>query len=186
MIDLKLYLGLSESGESDPVNDSLLDRLIDYASERIESHCGRAFASEAITEYQDGSGTDSLVLRRRPVTALTAVYEDADREFATETEIPAAELALYPEAGIVVRPGSVFPRGTRNVKAVYTAGYATVPDDLAVACVKLAASWYAHARAGADGVARETLGDYTAVYAALPLPADVEAITTHYREPAVG
>jgi len=184
LADLKLYLGISESGESDAVNDSLLDQLIAYASERIESHCGRKFASAEVTEYHDGSGTDRIVLARRPVSALSAVYEDADREFGEEMKLSEDETALYPDEGVVVRPASLFPRGTRNVKVEYTGGYAAVPDDLAAACVKLAAAWYSHARAGADGVGRETLGGYSAHYEKRPLPADVEAMLAPYCESA--
>ena len=176
---LKLYLGIDDTDTS---QDDLLDALLDYASERIESHCGRLFASEALTEYLDGTGTDRVCLSRRPVDSLTAVYEDADREFADDTEVDSDDLVLYPETGLVVRQGAVFARGSRTLKAVYTAGYAAIPDDVAAACVKLAAAWYAHARAGADGITREHLGDYEAVYAAEPRPADVEAMLQPYCE----
>ena len=176
---LKLYLGI-DSSDSD--HHDLLDALIAYASERIESHCRRAFASAAVTEYLDGPGTSRLVLARRPVTALTGVYEDSGRTFGEDAAIDPDDLALYPETGVVERVGAVFPRGTRNIKVAYTGGYATVPDDVALACVKLAAAWYAHARSGADGVLRETLGDYSAEYSASALPADVEGALAHYRE----
>ncbi len=180
---LKLYLGIDASDTS---RDDLLDALLAYASERIESHCARAFASAGVTEYLDGPGTTRLVLARRPVTVLTGVYEDSDREFGEDTAVPDDELALYPETGVVERIGAVFPRGTRNVKAVYTGGYSTVPDDVALACVKLAAAWYAHARTGADGLRRETLGDYSADYSCSALPADVEGALRPYLEPRLG
>ena len=62
----------------------------------------------------------------------------------------------------------------------------TVPDDVALACVKLAAAWYAHARTGADGLRRETLGDYSADYSCSALPADVEGALRPYLEPRLG
>jgi uncharacterized phiE125 gp8 family phage protein len=178
---LKLYLGIdgAETGE-----DDLLEALLAYASERIESYCSRRFAEEELTEYIDGDGTDRLVLGRRPVASLAGIYVDSDREFGEDTKLLELERVLYPATGIVVWVGGIFPRGTRNVKAVYTAGYAQIPDDLAAACVKLAASWYAHAKSGADGVRRETLGDYSADYACAELPADVEAMLAPYREAA--
>lgn len=176
---LKLYLGIDAA---DSGQDDLLDALIAYASERIESHCRRKFASAAVTEYLDGTGISRLVLARRPVTALTGVYEDSDRDFGDDTEIDPDDLELYPETGLVAWTGGVFPRGTRNLKVEYTGGYATVPDDVAVACVKLAAAWYAHARSGADGLRRETLGDYSADYSGRELPANVEGALAPYRE----
>ena len=178
---LKLYLGIDAS---DSDHDALLDALLAYASERIESHCRRAFASAGVTEYLDGTGTSRLVLARRPVTELAGVYEDSGREFGDDTKLIDLELALYPETGVVERVGAVFPRGTRNIKAEYTGGYAAIPDDVAIACVKLAAAWYAHARTGADGLATETLGGYAAEYSALSLPADVEGALAPYRDPA--
>ncbi len=178
---LRLYLGI---GASDTEHDDLLDALIDYASERIESHCRRAFASAAVTEYLDGTGTSRIVLPRRPVTVLTSIHEDSGRAFAADTEVDPADLVLHPERGIVDRVGGVFARGARTLKVAYTAGYATVPDDVALACVKLAAAWFAHARSGADGVRRESLGGYAAEYAASALPADVEGALAPYREQA--
>jgi len=180
---LKCYLGVAASDEG---QDALFDQLLAYASERIESHCGRKFKSEEITEDRDGTGTREMVLSRRPVTELAEVCEDADREFGEKTKLPELDLVLYPDAGVVARQGAVFPRGDRNVRVVYTAGYGTIPDDLAAACVKLAAAWYAHARTGGDGVGRESLGDYSVEYAAASLPSDVEAALAPYREPAVG
>ena len=177
---LKRYIGIDATDTS---QDALLGDLIDYASERIETHCGRRFASEAITEYADGSGTTELVLSRRPVTELTSVRVDADREFSEETALDLSEqIVLRAESGVVERVDAVFPRGASNIRIEYTAGYETVPDDIELAAVKLAAAWYAHARAGADGVKRETLGGYSAEYARAALPADVEAILDPYRE----
>jgi uncharacterized phiE125 gp8 family phage protein len=179
--DLKRYLGIDAGDTS---QDDLLDDLIDYASERIETHCRRRFASEELTEYLDGPGTTELVLSRRPVSVLSSVRVDADRGFAAETEVDSSELVLRADAGVAERVGAIFPAGARNVRVEYTAGYSTVPDDLALACVKLAAAWYAHARAGADGVTREALGDHSATFSASALPADVEAMLEPYRERA--
>ena len=120
---LKLYLGIDAS---DAAQDDLLDALNAYASERIESHCRRAFASDTVTDYLDGTRTSRLVLSRRPVTALTSIHEDSDRAFAADTEIDSADLVLHPEQGIVDRLGAVFAPGARTVKVVYTAGYASI------------------------------------------------------------
>jgi hypothetical protein len=180
---LKRYLGIDAS---DSTHDDLIDELIAYASERIESYCRRRFASEEVTEYHDGPGTNEIVLLRRPVSGTPQVYVDSDREFPESSRLPASEVVVYPETGVLVRIGADIPGGRRNVKVAYAAGYGTVPDDLEAACVKLAASWYAHARSGADGVRKETLGDYAAEYSDREPPADVASLLSPYREPSAG
>ncbi len=178
-VALKRYLGIDAS---DTAQDDLLDDLIAYASERLESYCARRFGLADLTEYLDGPGTSELVLARRPVTALTSVRIDADRDFAAESEVDSSELVLHAEAGVVERVGAVFPSGASNVRAQYSAGYTSIPDDIEAAAIKLSAAWYAHARSGADGLTTETLGDYSARYAHAALPADVAAMLAPYRE----
>lgn len=180
---LKRYLGI---GGSDGSQDALLDALLAGASERIETYCRRRFAMEELEEFYDGPGTALLVLRRRPVVELDALYEDIDGDFGEESLVPPQELILYPNEGIIRRLVGVFPAAPRSIKVKYTAGYSSIPDDLSVACLKLAASWFAHSSSGSDGLKRESLGDYSAEYERAPLPEDVESILGPYREPASG
>ena len=102
---LKLYLGIDAA---DTGSDDLLDGLLAYASERIESHCRRRFAEEALTEYLDGRGSAELVLSRRPVSSLDEVCIDPDREFGPETALEASDTELNPTLVPILEPGFDF------------------------------------------------------------------------------
>ncbi len=116
--------------------------LLDAAEEFIVAHCQRSFGLSETTDYLDGAGTPELVLSRRPVTELYAVFVAPDDRPDLFSLLSSGEITLHAESGIIERVGSVFPRGTRNIKVGYAAGYSVIPEDLALACVKLAAQLY--------------------------------------------
>lgn len=61
------------------VNNYLLERLIDRASDLIESLCHRKFASRSYTsELYDGTGLPTLQLDNWPVTAISRLSADWD------------------------------------------------------------------------------------------------------------
>jgi hypothetical protein len=54
----------------------------------------------------------------------------------------------------------VMPDAVKSVLIEYTAGYATVPDDIEQACIEIAAMMYRDRRRD-SGLASESLGDYS-------------------------
>lgn len=176
---LKIYLGITDSDE-----DAILDDLIDAVSEWIESFCGRKFASATVTEYHDGYGDARVVLKRRPVDSITSVHDDLDRDYEAAELVDADDYTFYPESGILQHVNGTFQDGIRNVKVVYVAGYATIPDDLALACRMLCAEIYNRAEQGADGIALERVGEYSANYVLMmkEMGRQVKAILSRYRE----
>lgn len=172
---LKRYLGIPAEETSE---DDLLGSFLEQATRLIQTYCGRELFDAERDEELDGGGTDRLVLTEHPVTELVSVEEDG-------REIPATELVLYANEGLLVRDGAVFSKGSRNVLVTYRAGYAAVPEDLELACLKTAASLYARAKAGADGVLRQSFGAYSAEYGP-GLPREVESLIAAYGNPAAG
>lgn len=80
-----LKVGLKVS-LSDTSSDQLLQLCLDAAERAVRTFCkrpGLQSPAAAWTEYQDGSGTDRLVLRHYPVTALTSVNEDVAGYYGT-------------------------------------------------------------------------------------------------------
>lgn len=171
LADVKTYLGLTTTA-TDPV----LQSLITGASAWIESFCSRVFAQATYTEIRNGNGGNRLFLANAPVSAVSSVTVDGQA-------IPAASDAqstgyVY-DGGTVYLRGYVFCRGVQNVTASYTAGFATVPADVAQACVELVAAKYAK-RDRIDKQS-ETLGtQQTISYSMADMPAQVKAALLPY------
>jgi len=187
LANAKEYLGISGSDD-----DTLLGNLIDRASEAIENYCRRKFAQETLTEYYDGRGSHRLVLNRRPVSSITSIYDDLDRDFTEDTLIDADDYVLYPDEGIVEfkNTASTFPStaayfydGQRNVKVTYVAGYETIPTDVEQACLMLVALLYNRAKQRADGIKQESqAGAYSVAYAGMLMTPEIKALLEPYRE----
>lgn len=111
---------------SDTAQDALLEGLINTASTRIENHCSRVFKRTQRTELYDGRNSDLLLLRYYPAEKPTALV-------IHNTVIAVDTFELQDEMTVKLL-GGVFPKGSLNVQVTYYAGYATIPDDVQVAC----------------------------------------------------
>ncbi len=174
---LKTHLSIADTSE-----DALLTQLLLELDEVVASWTGRAkvpgrnpFESVAASEYYDGTGRNVLVLKRRPVTLVSAVYVDALGAYGHGTDPFAAATALplgadfapssldasEENGGLLIRlGGAVWPEGQGNIKITYTAGYVTIPVDLEMAVHQLAAAVREGAQHGGI-VGGETLGRYS-------------------------
>jgi hypothetical protein len=90
-------------------------------------------------EYHDGDSTGTLMLDWPKVTSITAASTRSD---TTWTDLDATELGQLQvsDTGIVYWDGSYWPRGTRNLKLTYTAGYTAVPTAVKRAALLIAAT----------------------------------------------
>jgi len=175
--DVKQYLEITGAE-----HDALLAALVASASETIESFCRRRFLATDYTEYHDGMGSALLLLDQHPVQSVAEIRVAADRDFDAVEPLGAEEYVLYAAEGLVQRTAGVFPRGLRNVRVQYSAGYGSVPDDVKQACVVLAAHWFHRGCQGADGIARESLGEYAVAFAPAGLPRQVIEMLAPYLE----
>jgi len=178
--DVKTYLGLGGT-----THDDLIEALIPAASETIENACGRVFGEVEVAEERDGDGQDRIVLRRRPVLAVSGVWDDPDRVFGPAAKLAPSEWVADLARGILRLRRGAFRRGTLNVRVDYTAGYEEPPADAAQACVVLVAAWFRRGREGADGLTDRTSGGLTQRFAGEALPPAVEAVVRRYREHAL-
>jgi uncharacterized phiE125 gp8 family phage protein len=135
---VETFLGLP-SGNAD---EGLLSSLITAASSAIESYCQRSFIAQAYNEYRDGVlGQNQIVTLGYPIISVTGVTVNGQ-------PIPAAVAGAWPRSGYsngqwyIRVDGYCIPQGGKNVNLQYTAGYATIPADLAQACVELVALKY--------------------------------------------
>jgi uncharacterized phiE125 gp8 family phage protein len=171
LADVKAFLGITGSA-----TDAVLQSLVTNASALIESYCSRVFARATYTETRNGNGGSRLFLANSPVSAVSAVAIDGQT-------IPAASGPLTTgyafDAGVIYLRGYCFNRGVQNVTVSYTAGFATVPADVAQACIELVAAKFAK-RDRIDKQS-ETLGtQQTISYSMADMPAQVKAALNPY------
>lgn len=172
---MKTYLAISGAE-----HDSLLNSLIPAVSEAIENYCRRRFAQESLVEYYDG-GSFSIILARFPVLSIDSVYTDPSGQLNPGTLISSDSYVLYPDPGLLILHSGKFPSGKRAVKVSYTAGYATIPDDLKQSATMLVSAWFIRARQGADGISSESIADYSVSFGPKRLPPAVRSVLDFYR-----
>ncbi|MFQ5863160.1 MAG: head-tail connector protein [Candidatus Brocadiales bacterium] len=128
--NVKEYLGISGTSE-----DALLSRLADWATDLIHSYCGRIFPGASYDEYYDGDGTEGLLANQYPISAVTSLEVNGiSKDASTYT--------LYGQLGLLKLKSGTFPKGKKNVRLQYTAGYSTIPKDLEQAAIELVALKY--------------------------------------------
>jgi uncharacterized phiE125 gp8 family phage protein len=181
--DVKDHLRISSSD-----HDAFLTSLLGRVTTFIEGYCHRTFAETTHTEYRTGDGERDMVLRHKPITSITGiedVYGGAGFNYDGDDEHDYWECDY--EAGILYLLQDVFPSSpVQTVKVTYTAGYATVPEDVRQVAVELVASkWYLKERQ-AEGVQSISFGGEQKTYRRDELtPMQVQALAP-YRHQSMG
>lgn len=87
-------------------------------------------AAQSVTEYRDGTGTDSLMLQNYPVISVASVTDG-------NAPIPAATPGAADfgwlvdlQTGLISLRGRRFCRGRMNVTVPYTYGWPFIPEDV--------------------------------------------------------
>jgi hypothetical protein len=89
--------------------------------------------NDRLGSFRTADGT-VLELSVRPMTAITEIRDDPDRAFPASTIVAAADYELDEQrARVYLLPGSThgsWSTNRRSVRVTFTAGFATVPNDL--------------------------------------------------------
>lgn len=135
-------------------DDAYLGRLITVADAIVNNAIGREFEDGDFTDYLDGTGTRRLFLPQGPlntVTSVSWVTYDSDRN-ETLDQIDDGEFFLrglttekHNREGWLESNGWSWTRGQRNIKVVYNAGFATVPEDVQQVAIDIV-SWFYNQR----------------------------------------
>jgi uncharacterized phiE125 gp8 family phage protein len=189
LASVQAHLGLSAG-----VDESLLETLINQASDIVEKHIGRAIKSATYTQYYDGDGSEDLILRNWPLISVTTLHVDTARSFPDGSLLTAdTDYVVYKEDGrisLLTEPlrnqygANVFPSSRKCIKVVYVAGYATVPNDLIWAANEMVAYLYDN-RSAASAVASQSIGGFSESYndaAGTDIPAHVRKVVDRYRD----
>lgn len=134
LADVKESLGITDNSK-----DNLIIRKINQATEMIERYTGRRFASTTYTdETYDVDGGGTINLRNYPVITFTSLSQrDSTQNIDSWDTIDSQNYFVDERAGILEFNYNI-GRGWEQYKATYTAGYTTIPADLAEACATLA------------------------------------------------
>ena len=171
--DLKTYLGITGTTE-----DAYLALVVAGLDTSVKKWLKRNIEQlTSQTEYYDGHGFQKLFLKHRPVTAITSVKIDAGGRYGQVSDpVPFGALSLLTQGvdwviqslaaeesnqSCLIKINSVWPEGFGNIQVVCTHGYATVPDDIKLACFMLAVGMRQARTTGGFPLASETLGDYS-------------------------
>jgi hypothetical protein len=160
-------------------DNALLTRLITAASRFIESWLDRRIALCDWIEIRDGNGGQRLAFANVPVSAVWSLSIDG-------LSIPPAPPGGGFGAGYVFSPtelalrGYVFTRRAQNVSVTYTAGYPTVPSDIAQACIELVCQRYRE-RSRIGEVSKSLIGGETVSFSQKDMSDDVKTLLSQYR-----
>jgi hypothetical protein len=193
LADVRAWLSTG-SQAMPPTDDLLLQRLITAASQFIQTWLSRSIASQDYYEVRDGTGGRTLQFGAFPVTSVLEVVVDAITIQPVAPFIPAppGQAAVWQPSTFTVGPagylftptqitlhGYFFSRRPQNVQLTYTAGYRTVPSDVAQACIELTALRYRERTR--IGEVSKHLGTETITYSQRDMPADVMTVLTKYK-----
>jgi hypothetical protein len=151
-------------GVSDNADDGRLEMYINMATDFIENYCQRRFKTgNYVDEVYSGDGSDSLVLKNYPITALTSIQKNTAYNNSSNWETVSTEDYFYDSLSGVVENIGRFTIGRNNFKITYAGGYTTIPYDLQYACMVIVEAMYRKKKSG--GVISESLGDHSVTYA---------------------
>lgn len=139
LITLEYAKAMMRITKADATRDAALVNVINSVTEDIETFLnGRRLAEATHTIFMDGSGFNEQYLPHYPITGETTLYIDSNRGFGDSYLIGTSGYEVYGEDGYLKLVGSsthrgLFPRGTKNVKVIFTAGWAAIPANVQLA-----------------------------------------------------
>lgn len=160
-------------------DDPLLETLIKAASAFIERYISRAIDVVSYADIFSGNGRDSRMLRFSNVQRIVAVTID-DQPIQKAEKITDRGFMLDDDQAILFN--AIFPRGVRNCRIDYTAGWAEAPADIQLACNELVA--YRYRNRERIGLISKVMQGETITYAQKDMPDHVRMLLNPFRRVA--
>lgn len=179
------YLGITTSS----TEESEVDLINNAASIVAARMCGRGLdengysylVATARTEYYDGDGTDTLLVRAYPISTVASVYVDTNRAYGTADLVSSDDYVWYAMTGTVKTDGALFSGGNKSIKITYTGGYSDAPWDLQQAVKELTQFWYKRNTDKRVGVNSVSVGDKNISYEA-DVPKAIASVFARYKD----
>lgn len=175
--DLKQHLDLN-SNEFDDILGIYAESISDF----IRNYLGRPIEIEAITEYFDGESLrDQVHLSSFPLVVdddhpLTFQYATGPYSNLAWNDFNEDSYQVDSDIGIIY--ADTMYSGRKNIKVTYFAGYATIPNPIKLAAIKLVAKVFNSRRS--DGFKDESLGDASITWDKF-ISDDISALLANYR-----
>lgn len=129
--------------------DDAIDLIIAGVNKFVEGYCHNQLQTGSVTEYFDDEDIDedgNLMLDNRVNLSALKLYKNTGTEFVPVwTEVATTEYVPYLDEGrISIDVAGALLSGRKAWKVTYIAGYDVedAPDDLKLACLKLASAVY--------------------------------------------
>jgi hypothetical protein len=135
LANVKSYLW---PGESITQWDAILPSIISAVSEQVNREVGCVLLSATYTaELVNGKGTSALEPLNWPITDVTSIVDSYGAAYAEGND---ADFVI--DAFCLRKVNGVWAEGRGNFTVTYTAGYATIPADIALVCYEaIAQAW---------------------------------------------
>lgn len=170
---VKQYLGVT-----DTVDDAVLSSLITSYSQWFRSLANRDFDVRAYDIWRSGRDFTQLQTPQWPIVSVQGLTING-RTISAQTAFGAYGYR-FTERSIVL-DGTSFAYGEENIRIQYTAGYATIPTDLAQAVNELVGLRY-RLRDKLEWTSK-TLAGETVALSQRDMPASVAACLRQYTNP---
>jgi len=159
------------------VSKNLADLTINGVSQEFESEVDCDLFNATYTASPlDGSGKFFMYLPHWPVTDVDSVVEDG----VTLTE--GTDFFVDYDYGILTKPaGGKWTTARGGVVVTYDAGYAAVPGDIVLACLKQCAVEYMRSKKSEWGQTSRSAGDGSVSLVEPGLLKDVQAVLARYQ-----
>ncbi len=187
----KTYLGISNDSQ-----DTLLEILIDGASDFIQTYCDRTFKKSDYVEVVRGSGSEALLLKSYPIIGDVSLEENTSGDASDSwNSIGSDRYFTFNDEGYLEAHDFTFAKRPRAYRATYVAGYLlqgsvvtgeniALPSDIELAVMRLVSGILNQRKA--EGTSNQNLGDYSISFAKLidddPL---MKSTLMNYRRPAL-
>ncbi len=188
---LKRYLNLTVD-----TYDTLLEELIDRATAQIEEYTDRKIKARDYSydsdsdDYDsdnavlDGNGLQELALPQYPIVSVTTV-RISELSIDESTGVYLSGWFADKKRGILRLRGYEFTKGRANIELEYSAGFASIPDELAQAAIEQASWMYRQSPKGLGllGVESRSMGDGSSIsYVSGDLLPQVKRMVERYRK----
>lgn len=166
LADVKAWLNVLTAD-----HDVALQRLVSGCSAFMQRYMQRTIIQQDYSYVTSGPGATFMVVRYAPLVSVDSISVDG------RSVDPS--LITFDESTIYLSGAASFTRGRMNVALALSAGYDTVPLDLAQACIEtVGLRWRERDRIG---LSSKGLANETTAFTLVDFPVQVRALMDTYK-----